>query len=196
MVRNRFVAIMAAVVLGIIQPAAVARAQAPQEGIKVHGHWVIDIRNPDGSLASHLDFENALTPTGAQVLSDILSRRYTTGFWAVYLVGGAAGGPCPPAGSVCGLWETGAGTPPTGYSVLTVGESNGAVVLTGSIQASDQGFIKGVETHLLCSAATVGNCRDLSGGGEGSLFTLFFLQDAAQVSPNQLIQVSVTLSFS
>src|SRR5262245_57695497 len=27
------------------------RSGGPQEGIKVHGHWVIEVRNPDGSLA-------------------------------------------------------------------------------------------------------------------------------------------------
>ncbi len=30
------------------------------EGIKIHGHWTIDVRNPDGTLAKHLDFENGL----------------------------------------------------------------------------------------------------------------------------------------
>ena len=33
---------------------------AQKEGIKVHGHWTIDIRNPDGTLAQHHEFENAL----------------------------------------------------------------------------------------------------------------------------------------
>src|ERR1035438_8313432 len=35
-------------------------ARGKSEGIKVHGHWVIEIRNPDGSLASRHEFENAL----------------------------------------------------------------------------------------------------------------------------------------
>jgi hypothetical protein len=31
-------------------------------GITVHGHWIIDVLNPDGSVASHADFENELLP--------------------------------------------------------------------------------------------------------------------------------------
>jgi hypothetical protein len=35
------------------------RATGPQEGIKVHGHWVIEVRNPDGKVATRREFENA-----------------------------------------------------------------------------------------------------------------------------------------
>jgi hypothetical protein len=42
------------------------------EGIKVHGHWVIDVKNPDGSLAAHRDFENSIFYDGNQLLTDIL----------------------------------------------------------------------------------------------------------------------------
>jgi len=38
------------------------------EGIKVHGHWVIEVRNPDGRLVQRRDFENSLTSVGAQNL--------------------------------------------------------------------------------------------------------------------------------
>src|SRR6476660_2101480 len=40
----------------------------PKEGIKVHGHWTIDVRNADGTLATHREFENALQISGAKVL--------------------------------------------------------------------------------------------------------------------------------
>lgn len=32
------------------------------EGITVHGHWVIDVRNPDGKLVNHVEFENSIDP--------------------------------------------------------------------------------------------------------------------------------------
>jgi hypothetical protein len=51
---------------------------AQKEGIKVHGHWTIDVRNPDGTLATHNEFENALTPGGANILATEMG-----GFWAV-----------------------------------------------------------------------------------------------------------------
>ena len=54
------------------KPAAQAGAQkssampaAPkgqQEGITVHGHWVIEVKNPDGSVVRHVEVENSLDP--------------------------------------------------------------------------------------------------------------------------------------
>lgn len=35
--------------------------KAKADGIKVHGHWKIDVRDPDGKLVSQTEFENALT---------------------------------------------------------------------------------------------------------------------------------------
>jgi hypothetical protein len=63
------------------------------EGINVHGHWTIEVRNPDGSFVRHVEFENALDPGftttsgnpgglpivvsgGASYLSGILSGRW------------------------------------------------------------------------------------------------------------------------
>jgi hypothetical protein len=52
-------------------------AKGDREGIKVHGHWTIDVKNPDGKIASHLDFENALDGNeGADLLTGMLSGEY------------------------------------------------------------------------------------------------------------------------
>jgi len=52
-------------------------AKGDREGIKVHGHWTIDVKNPDGTLASHLDFENALDGNeGSDLLTGLLSGEY------------------------------------------------------------------------------------------------------------------------
>jgi hypothetical protein len=72
-------------------------------GIKVHGHWVIDVRNPDGTLAEHRDFENSLTTgggagqylvaTGDQILPGLLSGAFVPGDPAIAFLqasGGAA----------------------------------------------------------------------------------------------------------
>ena len=40
----------------------------PQKGIKVYVHWTIEVRDPDGKLAAHREFENALEPSGAEHL--------------------------------------------------------------------------------------------------------------------------------
>ncbi len=45
------------------KPAAESAApKGESEGIKVHGHWTIEVRNPDGKVVTHREFENALSP--------------------------------------------------------------------------------------------------------------------------------------
>lgn len=57
---------------------------APQEGIRVHGHWTISVVNPDGSLASEVEFENALLPSGSLSLLQLLTGRFSTnGGWLI-----------------------------------------------------------------------------------------------------------------
>jgi hypothetical protein len=61
----------------------------------VHGHWTIDVRNPDGALVSHNEFENELTAfmrTGTSVLAATLGRRATVGQWMIRLAGGVGVG--------------------------------------------------------------------------------------------------------
>ena len=60
------------------------------EGIKVHGHWVLEIKNPDGSLAKRREFENSLAPTGAALLSALLgSAQIHVGGWGVSILIGS-----------------------------------------------------------------------------------------------------------
>jgi hypothetical protein len=64
-------------------PTAPESKGGQKELIKVHGHWTIDVRNPDGKLVTHREFENALTASGAENLSDFLARKGTVGEWAI-----------------------------------------------------------------------------------------------------------------
>lgn len=73
-----------------------ARASAPKgqsEGIKVHGHWTIEVRDPDGKVATRREFENSLANSlggGAALLTAMLGRTVTTGSWQVFLFDSAA----------------------------------------------------------------------------------------------------------
>src|SRR5258707_12036610 len=67
------------------------------EGIKVHGHWTIEVLNPDGTLVTHREFENSLHPLAPPFLSNLLSRQISPGLWSV-LVGGPSQ-PCANPGS-------------------------------------------------------------------------------------------------
>jgi hypothetical protein len=77
-------------------PDALPPSKAAQEGLKVHGHWTIEVRNPDGSVDKHLEFENSLCPPqttvsgvalpgGALALSLLVTGQATPGAWMIVL---------------------------------------------------------------------------------------------------------------
>jgi hypothetical protein len=43
----------------------------PSEGIHVHGHWVIEVRDPDGTVRNRVEKDNALTTEGIEILQMI-----------------------------------------------------------------------------------------------------------------------------
>jgi hypothetical protein len=78
-----------------VPPAAKPPSQGPHEGIAVHGYWIIDVRNPDGKLAKHMEFENQLCTTfvdplegatvqgGDSTLSSLMNGTASPGLWAI-----------------------------------------------------------------------------------------------------------------
>jgi hypothetical protein len=80
------------------KPAAAAQRKpgGNHEGIKVHGHWTIEVRNPDGKLVSHTEFENGLVAFGPAQLTELLIGAGVPGGYTVVLTGsGGLTGPCP-----------------------------------------------------------------------------------------------------
>ena len=73
--------------------AAQPPTNAMNTGIKVHGHWIIEVRNPDGSLVTHREFENEIQIAGVATLAGLLARTATPGAWAIGL-GDAVSPPC------------------------------------------------------------------------------------------------------
>lgn len=69
------------------QKSAVAqKTEKPgQEGLRVHGHWKIVVKNPDGSVANTVEFENALTSPaqGDQLLAQLLTGTVEMGDWGI-----------------------------------------------------------------------------------------------------------------
>ena len=97
-------------------PSAATGEPAPKgahEGIKVHGHWTIEVRNPDGTLAARREFENSLSSGltlagdavsgGSSLLSAIITGQALTPVtWGILLEGpnfgtssSTTGAPCP-----------------------------------------------------------------------------------------------------
>ena len=186
-----------ALVLGGQPPARAAsdtpRPGGPSEGIKVHGHWTIDILNPDGSLVSHHEFENAFANhLGASTfMNGVLARTKRVGHWQVGLGGSPA---CYANGAPC--WIVEPGTPYEGgvLSVATpaTGPNAGKFVLSGSTTAPRATQIDIVQTTTDdCPAAVGSTCTAGSFG-----FTQKSLTTPIDLAEGQIIQVTVVISFS
>jgi hypothetical protein len=158
-------------------------AGGKREGIHVHGHWTIDVRNRDGTLATHREFENSLTAQGAQFLVNVLSSADVPGFWIVGLYSSSVTGPCfaaesgiaPPYGglqSSCFLAELNDTIPwgsvnPSVFKTLTISEPtsgtyNRDLLLSGSFTAPLAGSFQSVFTAANLCAPTVlpASCND------------------------------------
>ena len=164
-------------------PANKEHAGGPQEGIKVHGQWVIDVRNPDGKLVTHREFENSYIDTN--FLSIILARQNSVGLWEVVLAGSGGaytiGEPSQP-GSIIS-------------KNLAISLSHDSVVLTGSWTAVDTADIRNVETAVAeCppSVAPATPCTD----GFSNGFTDTAVSPPISFVAGQIVQVTVTISFS
>jgi hypothetical protein len=214
--------------------AATIRAQTAQtprssagrasEGVTVHGYWKIDVRNPDGSLVSHTEFENALTTDGSLALVRLMHGTSAVNFMYIRLDGPDVNSsvctwplltimvpyPCvivPPGSPSWDLHQSSTNTFPNLTSAVQSSPS-GALVLSGAITAAASSTINTVSTALAqgCPALGAEVPCDFSADLVASLSTLTQFSLAPDqshptshpiaVAAGQVIQVSVTLSFS
>ena len=186
-------------------PAAVAQTPAgggPREAIQVHGHWVIDVRNPDGSLATHSEFENGLTIgafAGDALLADLLSAGRSAGKWQVTIGSGSAStndNPCGiPATTPPNTIECNVGEP----TLLVSGATAGTIELSGSFTVINQNAIVGrVQTgKYTCNSDVPPSVCRQSGPVTAFLrFTAHTLETPIPVVKDQLVQFKVVISFS
>jgi len=109
----------------------------PQEGIKVHGHWTVIVRNADGSVDSRHEFENSINDGGKGLLLNMLTG-------SLYTVQAL-----PP------VWQLKIGGPAcaqqqTGYCLLPVQPqlNHGQVEMTGTFKMATAGQITSVATEI------------------------------------------------
>jgi hypothetical protein len=173
------------------------------EGIKVHGHWAIDVKNPDGTLVTHREFENSLNQS-YPTLSSFLSRKYSVGTWFVVLNGNVC---VTPVGTPidCTISEPAWGIAIAGnqFSNLSVTNNGNVLVLSGTATAVVSGSIADVQTVVEACPATTPTSSPCSPNGAVSTtgatgfgFTNATLATPIQVSAGQTIAVTVTISFS
>jgi hypothetical protein len=176
------------------------------EGIKVHGHWTIEVRNPDGTLVTHREFENSLAQganSGSQLLAEILNRQVTVNFWAVVLTttGICNAGEANQQLNECIIYENYPFSTTFGSiaNTLTVSPPNNGLTFNGYISAPGTGQITGVGTYLyVCSPsvspqACFGGQAGESGSGSGFVTSASVTQS---VQSGQTISVTVVISFS
>lgn len=145
-------------------PAAPSAPKGQTEAIKVHGHWTIEVKNPNGTVASRQEFENAIAGTGPDLLTGLISGEYTAGGFYVNLDTSAGAGS---GNGLCGnfgrctfydsriTWISGAIGVLTYTPNPTGGTSPSSTVgytLSGTVAPSNGGTIVSVnEGILLCA---------------------------------------------
>jgi hypothetical protein len=187
------------------------------QGIKMHGHWVIDIKNPDGTLVKHQEFENSLQYDGQQLLLSLLSGYGVMGGWEIYFTAPSGStSPCTAASyPYCaivqstvaqpGLFACGVYTCVPGLTVTPTFGVGPSLVLAGSITAPNAGVVGSVGTgYNVCGNAGAGAtyatvtpaaCQSATAGAYGGTSTFTNITPIS-VAAGQIIQVSVTLTFS
>jgi hypothetical protein len=178
----------------------------PSEGIKVHGHWTITVRDPDGGIVSRRDFENALISDdygGNGLLAALLTRNVTTGLWTVSLNASTGPSACVVVGG------DGDGTPvpcevAERYGQLTLTRPTPTTIqLTGETRVNNSAatFVDSVNTLITACVATQAPQQCAPGeAGYVPVAAFFFsgrvLSPAIAIRPNQVIQFTVVFSFS
>ena len=190
---NIATAALLAFVLGAMS-AAPAMAQA-NVGIKVHGHWAIDVRNADGTPVSHTEFENALTSGqsgGPGILARVLGHQTYVALWQVALL-------APNGGLAYAIGEPGQtnGNNSTDLQV-TVNQdpASPGLILTGSVAALGALSIGQVASATYGCPQSVDHDACLSQFAGYLPFTFATLSSPVVVQPGQIILVTVTLTFS
>ena len=194
------------------------------EGIKVHGHWTIDVKNPDGTLAHHHEFENSLQLEGAATIIQLITGVDVPSDMAIGVTSPA--GQTPPCGpssqSICLMVRSLSDDPGNSFctssavcsvnltSATTLTSQPYTLTYSGSFVASEAGSITGVESILgTCNLAPAispettspATCTSATGfPPTGSAYGFAYFSattiSAVAVSAGQIVQVSVAFTFS
>jgi len=183
-------------------------AGGAREGITVHGRWVVEVQNPDGTVASRTEFNNALSG-GAQHIVALLGKQGVAGRWVLYFSStgsdlspcqGGTGGTFP---NWCRIIDSLTSNPTNGNAEskdLVVTPAGSSLSLTGTITALSNGVVGRVSTGFaVCTTSTpIANCNVAGGGPLFSDATLGSggKPPAVPVVAGQIIKLTVTFTFS
>jgi hypothetical protein len=192
-------------------------------GVEMHGHWVIDVRNPDGTLAEHRDFENSIAGYGQELMIALLSGYGVPSDYGIVLTT-AGTAPCaaPQGFQGCGIFRslttlpasafcpyytcfTGLTYTPTLVDMQSSGPGS-QLVLAGNFTATQGGTINGVSTLFGSCPANIGSATALTTVSPTTCSTTpgsggYRQLSQASITPvtvvtSQIVQVTVTITFS
>jgi len=175
----------------------------PSQDIDVHGHWIIQVFDPDGELVSRNEFDNFLA--SRITLAMILSREKTVGNWSV-LVSGPHGDSFSRDMRPCVICEpSDPQTDPYHYfpnltvtrEATTTGRDK--LVLSGRMTVEIDGSVGEVFTRLSTCDPTVSpaDCPGSASVSRGGDFTGTYLPMGSRipVTAGQEILVIVEITF-
>lgn len=193
MMRTRrvgFVAGLALLAAACGASEAVPEASGPIEGIAVHGDWTIEVYDADGTLDERVEFENALQPSGAESLVQLLAGTQVLPpdpSWLILLLGD-----CDPACQFGQSIEDGFDGGELSVGVVGGGSEPSALVITGSRESAQAGTVESVSTSVrLCDP------DDCNQPGSRRFTTkLLEPEDQVGIVEGQTVQVEVMISFT
>lgn len=198
---HRFIAV--GLVLGVALIGVLPAIAETEEGIKVHGHWKIEVLEPDGTTVRVTEFDNALVVPDGQGFLALALGGMTVGGYRIILENGSGAGPCDDGSggaSECRLTESGSNWMAMGaaHSTNLVTDVSSGVLTIGSSVTAD--YSDAVAEVTLQSKLCVGTSPAVCVGAVASMpvlnFTRTTLPSPVAVDAGQIIQVTVTISFS
>lgn len=199
---------------------------ATHQGVTLHGHWVINVKNPDGTLAQHRDFENSLETDGQGFLVGLMSGYLVPGDYMLVIGASSGTSACNATYQFCGIVHNLSTYPALGYcsvyyctgSSLNYAYNFGtgfggpfSMVLSGSITANQTGTI-GAVYSLISTCANIGfsgsvNPSTIETNSPATCVTQTSPEPwygpltqagitPVAVASGQIIQVTVTFTFS
>src|SRR6266545_3441306 len=141
------VATLAIIAIGAVAIAAVAGASGNTDSIKVHGAWIVQVKD-HGRLVKTVRFHNELAG-GAQKLVQLLSRQKSMGQWMILVLPARCG---PDGTYFCWIDEGIPGTVAQTHTVVvstpTSGEDDGKLVLKANFTPTKDAAITQVPTPI------------------------------------------------
>lgn len=200
------------------EESASASKKPGDEGIKVHGHWTLDVKDKDGAIVQHRDFQNSLVAAGATTLINLLTGLASA---EQMEVGVGTTNNSHAYGLIVSTSSIAAGATCTNYYsacfsnlARTYGVTNGyasSIILSGTVPAQSSaytvtnvssavnscGVSSGTAPTPVSPSACNGNVASTNSGNQFYIsdFTAASISNLA-VSAGQVLTVSFTLSFS